>query len=197
MPGGFILCEYDDVKTSGFTEYKELLETLEAKLMAKAQQDWYPTQFGGMNPTAGQFGKGTVMPQLFVNLQATTLVTWTQWFNAIGAQLIMQGANAGRIYEDYKVGVAGLAFLDKAIKVSEIKMQIGDKKLPRINIEEMRCYKKPAIIFEDAYIVDEETGFDLRAFIEAQGEQTIKLIGVQANRIPDKLFTTATGAALT
>jgi len=46
----------------------------------------------------------------------------------------MSGSNGGNIYEDYKIGLAGLAFLDKAIRVSEIKMQISDKKLPRVNI---------------------------------------------------------------
>ena len=70
-----------------------------------------------------------------------------------------QGANTsgnGNLYEDYKVGLVGLAFLDKAIKITEIKFQIGDRKYPRVNIEEAYAYENPAIIFEDYFIIDEE-----------------------------------------
>lgn len=195
MPGGFVLCEYDDVKTE-FPEFEAIMNTLEAKLQAKAMADWAPATYGGLKPTAGQFGKSTIMPPLFVGNGATTLVTWKQWLPSTGSQTLLLGSNTGRLYEDYKVGFAGLAFLDKAIKVSEIKLQIGDKKLPRINIEEMRAYEKPAIIFEDNFIVDEETGFEMLGYVEVPGEQTIELIGLELNRIPDKLFVTHTGDPL-
>jgi hypothetical protein len=104
-------------------------------------------------------------------------------------------ATGGTIYEDYKVGVAGLAFLDKAIRVSEIKMQISDRKLPRVNIEEAFAYNKPAIVFEEGYVLDEETAFELYAYVLSQGPQRIKLLGLQLNRVKDKVLT-APGAAL-
>jgi len=79
--------------------------------------------------------------------------------------------------------------------MSEMKMQISDKKLPRINIEEAFAYNQPAIIFEEGYILDEERSFELYAYILTQGPQRIKLIGLQANRVKDKVLTN-TGAAL-
>jgi hypothetical protein len=91
----------------------------------------------------------------------------------------------------------GLAFLDKALRISEIKMQISDKKLPRMNIEEAFLFNKPAIIFEEGFILDEKTSFDLYGYVLSRGIQRIKLIGLQVNRIPNKLQVTNTGAALT
>jgi len=109
----------------------------------------------------------------------------------------MTGSGTGGILlEDYKVGLAGLVFLDKAIRVSEIKMQISDRKLPRINIEEALAYNKPAIVFEAGYIIDEETGFDLYAYVTTQGPQRIKLLGLQMNRVPNRLQVTSSGATL-
>jgi len=109
----------------------------------------------------------------------------------------MSGSGTGGILlEDYKVGLAGLAFLDKAIRISEIKMQISDKKLPRINIEECLAYNKPAIIFETGYIIDEETGFDLYAYVTTEGPARIMPIGLQMSRIPNRLQVTNTGATL-
>jgi len=194
---GYMLCEYDEVKRE-FPEFKAVMDTLRADLIAKAEKDWAPLTYGGLAPEAGQFGETTIMPQLFNDITGTRLTTWDQWFNATGVQTILTGAAAGgTIYEDYKIGLVGLAFLDDAIRISEFKMQISDKKLPRINIEEAFAYNKPAIVFEEGYVLDEETAFELIAYVLTQGPQRIKLIGTQLNRVPNKLQVTNTGAALT
>jgi len=197
MAGGYVICEYDHVK-KGFPEYQRMMESLESRLIAKAEADWQPLKYGGLSGSSGRFSKTTIIPSLFQDIGTTRLVTWDQWFTAVGSQTIMLGAGiGGTIAEDYKVGFAGLVFMDKAIRISEIKLQISDKKLPRINIEEAFAYKNPAVVFEDGYILDEETGFQLWAFILSQGPQAIKLLGMQLNRVPNKLQVTNTGAALT
>jgi len=220
MAGGYVICEYETVKQR-FPKFQSMMTTLRDKLIAKAEKDWdmpfagrrkipeaaarginYPLNALGpgldVDVGRGEFGETTITPALFNGLMTAyqPLVTWEQWFNNTGSQTIMAGAEtAGRIFEDYKVGLAGLVFLDKAIRVSEIKMQISDKKLPRMNIEEALAYNKPAVVFEEGYILDEEKGFELYANVVTKGPQRIKLIGLQLNKIKDKLLTD-TGAAL-
>lgn len=218
MAGGYVICEYETVKQR-FPKFQSVLTTLRNKLIAKAEKDWDMPFAGhrkipeaaargirleGLGPGLdvdvgrGEFGETTITPALFNGLMTAyqPLVTWDQWFNNTGSQVILTGADsAGRIFKDYKVGLAGLVFLDKAIRVSEIKMQISDKKLPRMNIEEALAYNKPAIVFEEGYILDEEKGFELYANIVTKGPQHIKLLGLQLNKIKDKLLTD-TGAAL-
>ncbi len=197
MPGGYVLCEYEAVKKE-FPEFKDTMEALKSQLIAKAEADWKPLKFGGMYPKAGEFGISPILPALFKGMDGTRLTTWNQWFTDTGSQTIMTGVGSGGIIpEDFKVGFVGLAFLDKAIRISEIKLQISDKKLPRINIEEAFVYNKPAIIFEEGYILDEKTAFELIAYILTQGPQRIKLIGFQLNKVPNKLQITDTGAAVT
>lgn len=196
MAGGYVLCEYESVKTE-FPEFQAIMEKLRTDLIAKATADWDPLVHGGMAPVAGQFGESTIIPALFRDITNTRLVTWAQTFNATGHQTIMSGANGGNIYEDYKIGLIGLVFLDKAIRVSEIRMQISDRKLPRINIEEAFAYNKPAVVFEEGYVLDEEQSFELYGYVLSQGHQAIKLLGVEMNRVPNKLQVTNTGAALT
>lgn len=192
----FVICDYDKVKET-FPEFNQVLTSLREKLIAKAREDWSPLTYGKMNPRAGQFGESTIMPQLFNDNAGNRLTTWEQWFTSTGSQTIMTGVGSGgTIPEDFKVGFAGLMFLDKTIRVSEIKLQIGDKKLPRINIEEAFMYNKPAVVFEEGFILDEETGFELYGYVLTQGPQHIKLIGTQLNRIPNKMQITDTGAAL-
>jgi hypothetical protein len=196
---GFVICEYEKVKQE-FPAFKEVMASLEAGLIAEARRAWPNLSYTppGIFPKAGEFGKSTIMPQLFNNMSGVRLTTWLQELTALGHHTIMAGAGTGGlIAEDYKVGICGLAFLSKPLNVTEIKMQISDKKLPRINIEEMMGYNKPAAVFEDWYLLDEETGFDLYGYVEAYGLQRIKLIGAQVNRVPNKLQISNTGAALT
>lgn len=194
---GYVICEYDKLKLE-FPEFRAIMQALEDSLVAKAGADWAPLTFGGMAPLAGQYGKTTILPSLFDDNAGNRLTTWKQTFTATGSQTIMTGVESGGIIpEDFKVGLVGLAFLDKALRVSEIKMQISDKKLPRINIEEAFMYNKPAIVFEEGFILDEKQAFDLYGYVLSQGPQRIKLIGLQMNRIPNKLQVTDTGASLT
>jgi len=205
----YVICEYEKVKAN-FPEFKATMEALSTQLRAKCAADWSPKTFGGLAPTAGQFGETTIIPAMFRDQTMTAantgnMDTWNQTLTLTNAQRLLGGAQqtimsgsgtGGIILEDYKIGLAGLVFLDKAIRVSEIKMQISDKKLPRINIEEALAYNKPAIVFENGYILDEETGFDLYAYVTTQGPQRIKLLGLQMNRVPNRLQVTNSGATL-
>lgn len=198
---GFVICEYEKVKEQ-FPEFATLMASLESSLRTKAEADWSPLRYGGMAPMAGQFGKSPIMPQLFYGFgglaAGSPLTTWQTTLTSTGSNILMQGrATGGTIPEDYKVGLVGLAFLDKALKVTEIKMQIGDAKIPRLNLEEAMVYNKPAVIWEQPYIIDEEQGFELIGYVQSKGIQRIKLIGLQMNRVPNKLQVSNTGAALT
>jgi hypothetical protein len=205
MAGGYVICEYESVKKE-FPEFKAVMAELKTKLLESASKDW------GLSADKLTLKEGyltTILPALFrgqqtvANALGTQLTTWDQTFTSTaafpipGSGIIMSGAASGAtIPEDFKVGIAGLAFLDKAIRISEIKMQISELKLPRINIEEAFGYNKPAIIFEDGYVMNEKQSFELYAYVLSQGPQRIKLIGLQANKVKDKLFTTTPGAAL-
>lgn len=195
---GFVLCEYEKVKEE-FPEFQNTLAKLEADLVAMANADWDPLTYGGTKPKSGQYGKSTIMPQLFYGYGqvAPTLTQWLSYATAQGNAGLLGGANSGNIYEDYKIGLAGFAFLDKVQRVTEIKLQIGDRKFPRINIEEAFVYNKPAFIFETGVIVDEETEFDLHGYVESEGPYRICPLGIQLNRVPNKLQSSQTSTALT
>lgn len=195
---GYVLCEWELVKQE-FPEFLSTMAKLEADLTSMATADWGPLTYGGTKPKAGQFGKSTIMPELFYGFGqvAPTLTSWKSYATATGNQGLMAGANAMNIYEDYKIGIAGFAFLDKVQRITEIKLQIGDRKFPRINLEEAMVYNKPAVIFETGVLVDEETEFDLHGYVECVGPYRIVPIGIQMNRVPNKLQSSQTSAALT
>lgn len=195
MTTGYVLCDYASIKES-FPEFKSTMEVLKTSMVDKARAEWGPLTFGGLKPKAGQYGETTIMPELFANAAGVMLQTWNMRTTAQGHQLLMQGVNVPNIPEDYKIGLIGLAFLDRSQKITELRMDVSDKRLPRLNIEEMHAYEEPTVIFENGYVLDEETGFALWGFAESIGYTRIKLLGIQLNRVPNKLQVTNTGAAL-
>jgi hypothetical protein len=200
----YVICEYDKVKES-FPEFGTMMQNLRTSLIASATSKWAPLTFGGLNPKSGQYGETTILPPLFNDINGNQMLTWRQNFTATHvatslagtAQALVTGSGtAGTIPEDYMVGFAGICFLDKAIKVSEIKLQIGDRKIGRINLEEAMVYNKPCVVLEEGLTLDEEEGFELYGYIQAQGDQRIKLLGMQLNRVPNKTQVTHCGQAL-
>ncbi len=95
------------------------------------------------------------------------MVTYRQLFTAAGNQTLMSGAASGStIPKSFKVGLMGFAFPNQQQHLTEIKMQIGDRKFGRIDIEEMHQYDEPAIIFEEGFEVGEEESFTLYGYVE-------------------------------
>ena len=191
---GYILCDYSKIKEE-FPEFRATLDMTRSNVISRASSAW------GIPVEMFTLEKGhvtTIIPALFADMNGTRLSTWNQTFTATGHQTIMTGVGTGNMIPgDYKVGLVGIAFLDKAIRVAEIRMQISDKKFPRINLEEAFAYEYPTIVFEEGYMLDEKTSFELYAYVLSQGPQRIKLLGVQANRVKDKLIATEVGAAAT
>ena len=115
---GYVICEYSKVKTA-FPAFQDMMASLEANLEMMATSKWSPLTYGGTKPMAGQYGKTTVMPEMFVGFGGigvgTNLVTWEQNFTATGSQVLIEGNGAGgMIPEDYMLGFAGLAFLEQS-----------------------------------------------------------------------------------
>ena len=156
-------------------------------MINKCNAEWAPRTMGYLTPAAGQYGRTSILPQLFdpnpttyggAAFGATAAAAnfplapayWRQAFRATMANThdtLIQGNRTGETMpEDWKVGWLGLAFPNKNQHITEIRFQIGDRKYGRINLEEMRIYNKPAIIFEEPFIIDEETSFHLYGYFE-------------------------------
>jgi len=117
----------------------------------------------------GYYGRTTILPGLFHDINDADLATWRQYFLPAqsGNQTIITGnASGNTIPEDFKVAWMGLALPNKEQHITEIKFQIGDRKYGRLNIEEVHAYNKPILVFDEGFIIDEETSFDLYAYIQ-------------------------------
>lgn len=163
-----------------FPKFRQAFANLEARVIGQCDADWAPKRFGFLSPESGkEYGRTTILPELFDDNQAAQMcvnrtqangaASWNQTFeNKSGHQSILTGTRAGDVLpEDFKVAWIGLAFPNKTQHITEIKYQISDRKYGRLDLEEMVYgYDCPAVIFEEGYIIDEETFFEMWAYLD-------------------------------
>jgi len=167
--GSYVIAEWDSVQAEN-PVFQRALASLDQKMITKCNADWSPLRFNlgkSLSPGESNYGRTTILPELFDDHSGTAMAHWRQLFTVAGHQTLIAGNGAGNtIPEDFKIAWAGLAFPNKQQHITEIKWQIGDRKYGRINIEEIKSYNKPAIIFEEGYVLDEEESFDLYGYVE-------------------------------
>ena len=167
--GSYVFAEWDSVQRNNRT-FQLAMQQTEQKIVSLCLADWSPKRFDvrrALSPPAGFFGRTSILPELFDDVDGNAMSTWRQSFTSSGSQTIITGGNSGNtVPEDFKVAWIGLAFPNKNQQISEIKWQIGDRKFGRINIEELHAYKTPAIIFDEGFLINEEESFDLYAYVE-------------------------------
>ena len=176
---------------------------------------WSNMTYGRFTPGDGQFGRTTWLPEFLEDAAGDVLdvnhtfanqgylcapnsfrqdyLTGTPTGVTIpGWNTIYAGAHATLaqcMLEDLRFALAGWMIPSKAIRVSKLRLEIGDKIYPIHDIEEMHGFVQPAIIYEEGFIIPEETHFELRGFFEASGWQRIIPLGFVLYRRKDTVLT--------
>jgi len=205
--GSYVICEWDSVQKDN-SVFQQALKRLEIQAITKCNMDWAPRTFNplrALGPSGREYGRTTIIPALFENASAVRLSTWRLSLTSAGNQTLIAGDGSGNtIQEDFKIAWAGVAFPNKQQHITELKWQIGDRKYGRINIEELKSYNKPAIIFEDGYMLDEEESFHLYGYVEGDLPsqspfitavyQRVVLLGAAYFKVISKLLGTCGGS---
>ena len=164
----FVVCELDKIKDV-YPEFEASAKRLKEAALARAREIWPAFRYGGMFPGPKEFGITTALPKFFKGFAGTTLTTFRQNFTSTGWQDIFNMT----VDEDIIIAGMGFAITSPTINVTELRLEIDDMKFPRINIEELRAYRQPAIIFKQGWVAQEERPFLLRGYFEATGYQRI------------------------
>ena len=181
-----MICEWDSVQKEN-RQFQLAMLKLEQATVNKCLADWKPKTFNinkTLSPSADGFGRTTILPALFDDHTGNQMyydpdpaavapfndpqqATWRQLFTTAEHQTLITGRGSGNtIPEDFKVAWIGLALPNEQQHITEIKFQIGDRKYGRLNLEEIHSYNKPAIIFEEGFILNQEESFELYGYVE-------------------------------
>ena len=210
---GYVMCEWKKVKTA-YPEFQRTMAELETEAINLARERWPGFKYvaeRAFQPEEGESGRTTILPELFADEAGDVLdsdhspSTWgvnsfRQYFSSTspapvvipGWKTILQGGNPQQIgitHEDSIIALAGFVIPDPTLLITKLRMEIGSRRFPKVDIEEMHGYEQPALIFEKGYVVPEESHFLLKGFFEASGYQRVVPLGFVIFRRRD-LFVT-------
>lgn len=173
---------------------------IERNMIAKlAGTEHWGRRHGGIDPARGEFGHTTILPEWFADENNDVLdklhapATWgtnsfRQLFTSVspgvhaipGWKTILQGGKVGEIGnmpDKVALGLIGFAITSKINPITKLKLQLGTEKGVIIDIEQMKAFNKPSIIFEKGWEVYEQDPFELKGFFEASGYVRVVPLG--------------------
>jgi len=160
-------------KIQELPEFQRGLDALVNAAKKRAEEIWPGYTYGGMFPGNKQYGMTSALPKFFGST-TTHLKTFRQ---NLGSANEWQSIFDLTVQEDIIIGMMGVAITSPTVNITELRAEISDKKYPRINIEEMQSYERPAIMFKQGLIGVEEEAFKLRGYKTAAGYQRVVPIG--------------------
>lgn len=213
----YVICEYDSAilksakAQSFFVSKAAQLETL---MRSETEAIWSGLRYGGYTPGPSEYGRTTILPENFADENADVLNSghlpnywgcnsYQQYFTSSspaayavpGWKTVWQGpTGAARPYggitlEDIRLAWIGLAITSKSSGITKFRWQIGDTIYPKLDIEESQGYNKPSFVFEEGFIIPEETYFFLRGFLETDMYERVVPLGYQIYRRKDLVIT--------
>lgn len=213
MTDGYCIVEWKRIKEQ-YPEFQKTMANLETQAIDMAVARWTGFKYDpakALQPDEGESGRTTILPELFADENNDILddnhapQTWgvdnyriyyTDTSPAAvaipGWKTILQGGNPQNIgitREDSIIALAGYMIPDPTILISKLRMEIGSRRYPKIDIEEMHGYEQPALIFEEGYTIPEENHFLLKGFFEANGYQRVIPLGFCIFRRRDLFIT--------
>lgn len=173
---------------------------IEQNMITKLEStEQWGRKHGGIDPPREMFGHTTILPEWFADANDDVLdrhhlpATWgTNSFRQLftstspsaeaipGWKTILKGGKAdeiGNLPDKVALGLIGFAITSKINPITKLKLQIGTEKGMVIDIEQMKAFNKPSMVFEKGWEVYEQDPFELRGFFEASGYVRIVPLG--------------------
>lgn len=162
-----------------FPEFAQAMKDIEGAAIARALDIWKGYELGGLTPGKKQFGICPFLPaECAQQTSARGSATFRKSYTGTGWKPIMDYS----VPEDEIHAFAGFAITDEALRFNTFRMEIGDRKFPKWDIQEAQGWDGGmAIILKenkgDEIIAVEETDVDLRGWLESAGYQRVVPLG--------------------
>lgn len=180
----YVIAPLDKVKGEGaWPEFGAVLKSVEDAGIKRAQETWQGYTLGGLYPGDRQFGMGGMRAREMAHDVTASTLSGTYSFRK------NLGATGWHSLFDYTVrddiihAFAGFQISDEILNIIELRLEIGDRMYPIMNIEQAQGWGAFAILFKEdvgnELIAVEKTRVYVRGRVTATGYQTIVPLGYQ------------------
>ena len=190
----YVIAPLSDVKgLNNYPEYIDALKAVEKAALARADVLWSGQAPGGLVPTGQQYGLGPLRKNdMAVDTTDSTpsgsysfrkTVTATGWVDTFNYT----------VRQDMIHAFAGFLVADDVLRITQFRMEIGDRRFPIWDIQEAFRYDKFAVILKTdqggELVADPRTRVLMRTYFETVGLQRVVPLGLSLYRRPDLVIT--------
>lgn len=178
------------VKGEGmWPEFGDVLKEVQDMGIKRAQQVWPGFSFGGVYPGDHQFGICPLRKnEMANNVSASTLSGSYSFKNTQSATGWKEIFNY-TVREDVLHALAGFAVTDEVLRLTQLRMEISDRKFPIFDIQEAQGWGSFAILIKEdvgeALIAEPLTSVLIKAYWESIGTQRVVPLGFQLYKRKD------------
>lgn len=183
-------------KTKGegqYPEYEDVLRAVQDQAFARAEEIWEGFSRGGLMPASKEFGVGPLrkndMAGDTTDSAASGSYTFEKNIIATGWQDIFNY----NIRDNMIHAFAGLAFTDQTLRISQIRVEIGDTRFPIWDIQEAQLYDRFALILKQdegkELIANPQDRVLIRIYAESTGVQRVVPLGLSLFRTANLVLT--------
>jgi len=170
------------VKGEGlWPEFIASLKDLEQIALRRAEEVWPGFKFGGLTPGDHEFGICPLRQNEMAVDTTTTTASGSYSFRKNLAATAWHGIFNYTSRKDTLHAFAGFAITDEVLRLSQLRMEISDRKLPVFDIQEAQGWGSFGILIKEdvgqALLAEPETSVLLKGYVESTGYQRVVPLG--------------------
>lgn len=190
----FIWAPMKKVKGEGqYPEYEDVLKAVQDAALARAGEVWEGYSQGGLMPGAREFGIGPLRKNDMASDTSDSTPSGSYSFTKAIAATAWQDIFNYTVRDNMIHAFAGFAFTDLSLRVSQIRIEIGDKRFPIWDLQEAQLYDRFALILKQdegkELIANPQERVLVRIYAESTGDQRVVPLGLSLFRTANLVLT--------
>lgn len=183
----YFLANLNQVKgENNLAQYENVLSSVERAAFARADDIWPGFTPGGMMPGANQFGVGPLRKNDMSGDTSDATPSGSYSFDHVATSTGWADLFNFTVRDNTLIAIAGFAFQDPTLNISQIRIEIGDRRFPIWDLNIARSFENFALILKEdegaELIAAARERVLLRGYWETTGNQRVTPIGLNLYR---------------
>ena len=190
----YIIAELAKVKGEGqYPEYEDVLKAVQDAAYQRASDIWEGYEPGGLMPGPRQYGVGPLrkndMARDTTDSTPSGSYSFTKTLAATGWQDLLNYTVRDNMIHAF----AGFSFTDQTLRVTQLRVEIGDRRFPIWDIQEAQLYDRFALVLKEdeakELIANPQERVLVRIYAESTGNQRVVPIGLSLFKTANLVLT--------
>ncbi len=184
---GIFFADFNEVKgENNQPAFESVLTDLQSAAFARASEIWQGFSPGGMMPGADQFGVGPLRKNDMSKDTSDSVPSGSYSFDHVATSTGWADLFNFTVRDNTIIALAGFAFQDPVLNVTQLRMVVGDRSFPIWDLNEARSFNNFALILKidqgAEVIAQARENVLIRGYWETTGNQRVVPIGLHLFR---------------